>query len=101
MASSRFARALSATAAAALAAAAAIGLPGTPPALASGTRAFRQASAKDFDEGELTGTAVLPTGEVAPGLLAKRGAVTAAFVWCSAAARDGSVYFGTGDDGKI
>src|SRR5262245_31910988 len=66
------------------------------------TKSFHQASAKDFEEGEAEGSMILPTGEVVPGLRSSRVAVDAAFVWCSALSRDGSVaYFGTGDEGKI
>jgi hypothetical protein len=66
------------------------------------TKTFRQATAKDFEEGEATGTSVLPAGEIVPGLVTKRTAIDAAFVWCSVASRDGSTaYFGTGDEGKI
>ncbi|MES1205186.1 MAG: hypothetical protein ABUS79_04540 [Pseudomonadota bacterium] len=66
------------------------------------TRTFRQATAKDFEEGEATGTSVLPTGEVVPGLTSARVAVEAAFVWCGTTSRDGATaYFGTGDEGKI
>ncbi|HEY4187085.1 MAG TPA: hypothetical protein VGP07_18560 [Polyangia bacterium] len=66
------------------------------------TRTFRQASAKDFDEGEASGTTILPSGELVPGLLATRVPVDAAFVWCGVASRDGALgYFGTGDEGKI
>jgi hypothetical protein len=73
------------------------------PAHATATKTFRQATAKDFEEGEATGTMVLPTGEVVPGM--KTSAVEtegAAFVWCAALSRDGrTAYFGGGDDGKI
>jgi outer membrane protein assembly factor BamB len=72
-----------------------------PPAAAA-TRAFRQVTAKDFEEGEATGSAVLPTGELVPGMITTRLPVDAAFVWCAAIDRDGATaYFGTGDEGKI
>jgi len=72
-----------------------------PPAVAA-ARSFRQTSAKDFDDGEATGTTILPSGEIVPGLVTARAAVDAAFVWCAATSRDGAtVYFGTGDEGKI
>ena len=65
-------------------------------------RTFRQASAKEFDDGEATGTAILPDGEIVPGLLAERAGVEAAFVWCATPSRDGAtMYFGTGDEGKL
>ena len=73
-----------------------------PAAWASPTRAFRQASAKDFEEGEAEGVAILPSGEVVPGLTTSRAKLDAAFVWCAAASRDGATgYFGTGDEGRI
>lgn len=73
-----------------------------PPAGAAATRSFRQASAKDFEEGEAETSMILPTGEVVPGMRADHVAVDAAFVWCSTLSRDGgTAYFGTGDQGKI
>jgi hypothetical protein len=72
------------------------------PAVAGATRTFRQASAKDFEEGEAEGTTILPSGEVVPGLTIARAPLDAAFVWCAAASRDGATgYFGTGDEGRI
>jgi len=72
------------------------------PARATATKTFRQSSSKDFEEGEATGTSVLPTGEVAPGFKTSVVAAPAAFVWCSALSRDGgTAYFGSGDEGKI
>jgi sugar lactone lactonase YvrE len=69
---------------------------------ASATRTFHQASAKDFEEGEATGSMIQPTGEVVPGMKATAVEAPEAFTWCSALSRDGSVaYFGGGDDGKI
>jgi hypothetical protein len=66
------------------------------------TRAFRQSSAKDFEEGETTGSSILPDGQVVPGLRTARVALEAAFAWCSVASRDGgTVYFGSGDEGKV
>jgi len=74
----------------------------SPAAWASPTRAFRQASAKDFEEGEAEGVTILPSGEVVPGLTATRTKLDAAFVWCATASRDGATgYFGTGDEGRI
>jgi outer membrane protein assembly factor BamB len=71
-------------------------------AVAAATRTFRQASAKDFEEGEAEGTAILPSGEVVPGLTIARTPLDAAFVWCAVASRDGATgYFGTGDEGRI
>jgi len=72
------------------------------PRAGAAARTFRQASAKDFDDGEATGTTILPDGEIVPGLLTERAGVEAAFVWCATASRDGAtVFFGTGDEGKI
>jgi len=73
-----------------------------PVAWASPTRAFRQASAKDFEEGEAEGVTILPSGEVMAGLATSRTKLDAAFVWCATASRDGATgYFGTGDEGRI
>lgn len=72
------------------------------PVVAAATRTFRQASAKDFEEGEAEGTTILPSGEVVPGLTIARTPLDAAFVWCATASRDGATgYFGTGDEGRI
>jgi hypothetical protein len=66
------------------------------------TRTMRQASARDFEEGEATGSTVLPTGELVPGLVTARMKVDAAFVWCATLGRDGATaYFGSGDEGKV
>jgi len=74
----------------------------TPNTAAADTRTFRQSTAKDFQEGEVTGASILPTGAVVPGLVVTRVGADAAFVWCSAASRDGATaYFGSGDEGKI
>jgi hypothetical protein len=73
------------------------------PAFATATKSFHQATSKDFEDGEATGSMVLPTGEVVPGM--KSSSVEtegAAFVWCAALSRDGgTAYFGAGDDGKL
>ena len=72
------------------------------PGATASPKTFRQATSKDFEEGETTGSTVLPAGEIVPGLVTTRTAVDAAFVWCAAQSRDGSTtYFGTGDEGKI
>ena len=69
---------------------------------ATATKVFRQTTAKDFEEGEATGSMILPTGEVVAGMKTSHVLVDAAFVWCTTQSRDGSVaYFGTGDQGKI
>jgi hypothetical protein len=72
------------------------------PAVAGATKTFRQSTSKDFEEGEATGTMILPPGEVVPGMKATAITAEAAFVWCSALSRDGGgAYFGGGDEGKI
>jgi hypothetical protein len=69
---------------------------------AAATKVFRQTTAKDFEEGEATGSMILPTGEVVAGMKTNHVVIDAAFVWCAAPSRDGQViYFGTGDQGKI
>jgi sugar lactone lactonase YvrE len=66
------------------------------------TKMFRQNSAKDFEEGEATGSMVLPVGEVVPGMKAAPVTLEAAFAWCSTKSSDGkTAYFGTGDEGRI
>lgn len=69
---------------------------------AAATKMFRHTTAKDFEEGEASGSMILPSGEVVAGMKAKHVPLEAAFVWCSALSPDGAVaYFGTGDEGKI
>ncbi|HET6149319.1 MAG TPA: hypothetical protein VFH68_17415 [Polyangia bacterium] len=71
-------------------------------AAAAATKVFRQTTAKDFEEGEATGSMILPTGEVVAGMKTNHVAIDAAFAWCAAPSRDGQqVFFGTGDQGKI
>jgi hypothetical protein len=74
----------------------------TAPAFAGATKTFRQATNKDFEEGEATASMVLPTGEVVPGMKTSAIEAESSFVWSSALSRDGgTAYFGSGDDGKI
>lgn len=71
-------------------------------ARAAGTRVFRQATTKDFEDGEPRGSVLLPDGMLWPGRVASRVGLAASFVWCSARARDGRVaYLGSGDDGRV
>ena len=71
-------------------------------AAGAATKTFHQSSAKDFEEGETEGSTILPTGEIVPGLTTERFGIDGAFVWCSTVSRDGAtVYWGTGDDGKV
>jgi len=66
------------------------------------TKSFRQTTAKDFEEGEATGSMIMPTGDVVAGMKSTAIALDAAFVWCAATSPDGKVsYFGTGDQGRI
>ncbi|HEX4404236.1 MAG TPA: hypothetical protein VH560_05375 [Polyangia bacterium] len=72
------------------------------PAFANATKFFNQATSKDFEEGEASGTMVQPTGELVPGMKTSLVEAPSAFTWCSALSRDGGVaYFGGGDEGKI
>jgi hypothetical protein len=74
----------------------------TGTATAAATKVFRQTTAKDFEEGEATGSMILPTGEVVAGMKTNHVPIDSAFVWCAVQSRDGQVaYFGTGDQGKI
>jgi outer membrane protein assembly factor BamB len=66
------------------------------------TKTFRQASAKDFEEGEATASMILSDGAVVPGMKPSPITLEAAFVWCSTLSPDGrTAYFGTGDEGRI
>lgn len=72
------------------------------PCLATTTRILRQTTVKDFEEGEATTTAVVPPGEVVPGMRSVQVAIDASFAWCAARARGhAAAYFGTGDRGRI
>jgi outer membrane protein assembly factor BamB len=74
----------------------------TVSAEAAVTKLFRQTSAKDFEEGEATGSMILPTGVVVPGMKASAISLDAAFAWCATKSPDGkTAYFGTGDEGRI
>jgi outer membrane protein assembly factor BamB len=69
---------------------------------AASSKSFRQATAKDFEEGEATASMILPDGTVVPGMKTAPVSVDAAFVWCATLSPDGkTAYFGTGDQGRI
>ncbi|MCA9576136.1 MAG: hypothetical protein R3B40_30510 [Polyangiales bacterium] len=69
---------------------------------AVGTRSFEVDSAASFAAGELEGTTVLSQGTLAVGREVRRIAIDEApLVYSMARAADGSVYLGTGNDGKI
>jgi hypothetical protein len=51
------------------------------PARASATRNFHQSTAKDFEEGEATGSMIQPTGEVVPGMKATAVEAPESFTW--------------------
>lgn len=72
------------------------------PARATTTRMLRQTTVKDFEEGEASSSAVVPPGEVVPGMTVTRVAIEAAFAWCATLSSDGkTAYFGTGDSGHL
>lgn len=72
------------------------------PASAVSTRHFTLDDAGDFDKGELDGAMVRSDGAVVPGVTTKRlGLGDEALAYSVARAEDGSVYVGTGDEGKI
>ena len=69
---------------------------------AARSKSFRQATSKDFEEGEATASMILPDGTVVPGMKTAPVTVDAAFVWCATLSPDGkTAYFGTGDQGRI
>jgi outer membrane protein assembly factor BamB len=71
-------------------------------AAAVGTRSFEIDSAAHFAAGELEGTTVLSHGSLAVGREVRRVAVeNTPLVYSMARAADGSVYLGTGNDGRI
>ncbi len=71
------------------------------PAGAVTTRSFTLASYKDFEEGESTGVFLSSLGEARGGLATTRVEVAESVVYSSATAPDGTIYFGTGDQGNI
>ncbi len=73
-----------------------------PRAGAVTTEAFVMDDAADFAGGELDGAAVESTGRVVPGLALARVALEgASTAYAMARAQDGTVYVGTGNEGKI
>jgi WD40 repeat protein len=63
---------------------------------------WRVRSAEDFLAGDISGFAVTSRGELRPGLSVKKlASFTDPFVLSQAAAPNGDLYFGTGNDGKI
>jgi hypothetical protein len=65
------------------------------------TRTWKLTSYKDFDEGEANGVLLSSLGEATSGFGSTRLEVGEAAVYSSAAAPDGTIYFGTGDQGAI
>jgi sugar lactone lactonase YvrE len=68
---------------------------------AGGTRTWRLTSYKDFDEGEADGVLLSSLGEASSGFTATRVDVNESVVYSSVSAPDGTVYFGTGDEGVV
>jgi hypothetical protein len=66
----------------------------------AGTRSFVLETPADFAAGEAEGVLVGP-GEMQAGYSATPVKVDAAAVWCALEAPDGTVYLGTGDDGRL
>ena len=71
------------------------------PTLAGSTRSFRVTSYKDLEEGEASGVLLSSLGDAASGFSSSRVDLAEAVVYSSASAPDGTVYFGTGDEGVI
>lgn len=64
--------------------------------------AWSVTSAEEFLSGETKGFAITATGQLVPGPAVERLASFAdPFVLSQAAGTDGSLYFGTGNDGKV
>ncbi|HEY0707003.1 MAG TPA: hypothetical protein VGG33_09405 [Polyangia bacterium] len=69
---------------------------------AGGTRFWRQTTARDFEEGEATASAVLASGDVVPFMRASRLPLEAGFVYAGTLSADGkTAFFGSGDQGRI
>jgi hypothetical protein len=69
---------------------------------AGATKFWRQTTARDFEEGEATASAVLATGEVVPFMRAARLPLEAGFVYAGTLSGDGkTAFFGSGDQGRI
>ncbi len=72
------------------------------PSDAVGTRRFVLREAKDFQGGDLEGTAIDSNGRVRAGFALRAVPVAAApTVWSALVRRDGTVLLGTGNDGKL
>ncbi len=70
-------------------------------ALAVTTRTWKLTSYKDFEEGEANGVLLSSLGEAASGFGSTRVEVGEAAVYSSATGPDGTVYFGSGDQGAV
>jgi hypothetical protein len=69
---------------------------------AVGTRRFQLREGKDFEGGDIQGVAIDSTGKVRAGFdLGKTLIPEAASIWSGLVAKDGSLLFGTGNDGKL
>ncbi len=70
-------------------------------AQAVNTRTFRVTSYKEFEDGEAHGVLLSSRGEASTGFASKRVEISEAVVFSSVTAKDGTVYFGTGDQAAI
>lgn len=65
------------------------------------TATFGASTFEELDKGEPKGALISSEGEVVPGRSATRVKSVSAMVFASARGSDGTVYFGTGDDGQL
>ena len=73
-----------------------------PAAGAVSTRSFRIDTASELSSGELEGAAVLSSGAVIRGVDVRRlDLADVSVAWCLARGEGDTVYFGTGNDGKV
>ncbi len=71
------------------------------PALAVTTATFKISTFEQLDKGEPRGTVISSEGEVTAGRGVKRLKAKAAMVWSTARGPGDTVYFGTGDRGRV
>lgn len=78
-----------------------VGLAPARPLNAVSTAAFKVSTFDELNKGEPKGTFISSEGQVVPGRSATRIKSISAMVFSSARGADGTVYFGTGDEGKL
>ena len=68
---------------------------------AATTKIWMTASTKDFTRGKLEDVTILSSGQIAPGMGAKRIPLDEIGIWATAFSKDGTAYVGTGNNGVV